>query len=162
MSTVDTHDRLLGELTAVSAVGRLLVACGFDGALAAPAPDPRAEQPSSEALNVLLALPGTWVAVLSRRPVDEVAELMYLSGSKGGTRLVGPAQLAGLRDELGVDAAVVIDVDPEALTGLGPSDLGVAVGGSDTTAAAPAGHHRVDGPEDVADVLEELVRLRRS
>ena len=164
MSSVDDDDRMLGRLTELAAATHLLVACGFDGALADAAGDPadaRAEQPSSEALNVLLALPRTSVAVLSRRPADEVAELMYLSGSKGGARLVGPAALPGLRDELGVDAVVVVDADPEALAGLGPADLGVVVGEGEEPLPGGASY-RVDGPADVADVLEELVRLRRS
>lgn len=36
------------------------------------------------------------VAVMSDRPRDEVAELMFLSGSKGGARVVAPDGLAAL------------------------------------------------------------------
>jgi hypothetical protein len=76
-------EALLADMAALGEEPTLLVACGFDGALS-PDGDDRAIQQSSEALNVLLALPGTTVAVVSRRPPDEVAELMFLSGSKGG------------------------------------------------------------------------------
>src|SRR6185369_11669256 len=46
--------------------------------------DARAEQLSSEALNILLALRDTTVAVVSRRDPEQVAQLMRLSGAKGG------------------------------------------------------------------------------
>ena len=104
---------MAGALDRVAETPTLLVACAFDGALAPDEGDPaqaRAEQVSSEALNVLMALPATTVAVVSDRPADEVAELMFLSGVKGGARVVAPAGLGALRDEVGATALVAVGV----------------------------------------------------
>ena len=79
-------DALWSALGRVAETPTLLVACVFDGALAAEDGDPadaRAEQQSSEALNVLMALSDTTVAVVSHRPADEVAELMFLVRRQG-------------------------------------------------------------------------------
>lgn len=153
-------EELLGEVAALAAAQTLLVACGFDGALA-PSGDDRALQQSSEALNVLLALPGTTVAVISRRPPDEVAELMFLSGSKGGLRVVTPDDVGSLRRELDA-VALVVDTDPVSLGGLGGGDLGVLVEeDADPDADPEEGVYRVGEAEDVVDVLEELVSARR-
>jgi hypothetical protein len=152
-------EELLGELADVSESPTLLVACGFDGALAEPTDDPdgaRAEQQSSEALNVLLALPGTTVAVVSRRPADEVAELMFLSGAKGGLRVVAPEDLGPLRPDGA--SMVVVDADPASFASARDGDLVVAVGeyehGRD-------GRFRIADAQDVVEVLEELADLRR-
>jgi hypothetical protein len=146
---VDTDDALWGALDRVAETPTLLVACAFDGALAPDEGDPaqaRAEQVSSEALNVLMALPGTTVAIVSDRPHDEVAELMFRSGSKGGARVVAPEGVAGLRDEVGATAVVAVGVETEG-------DVVVGVG-------AP-GPYEVEDVDDVAEVLEELASLRR-
>jgi hypothetical protein len=146
---VDTDDALWGALDRVAETPTLLVACAFDGALAPDEGDPaqaRAEQVSSEALNVLMALPGTTVAIVSDRPQDEVAELMFLSGSKGGARVVAPEGIAGLRDEVGATAVVAVGVETDG-------DVVVGVG-------AP-GPYEVEDVDDVAEVLEELASLRR-
>lgn len=151
----DDIEDALAALVNVSLEPRLLVAAGFDGALAEPGLD-RAEQPSSEALNVLLALPGTTVAVVSPRPAEEVGELMFLSGSKGGLRVVAPDDLGSLREETGA-ACVVVDADPASLADLGSSDVGVLVGENDP----PPGMYRVADVDAVVEILEELARLRR-
>ncbi|WP_157647793.1 hypothetical protein [Actinomycetospora chiangmaiensis] len=154
-------EELLGEVAALGDAPTLLVACGFDGALAPPGDD-RALQQSSEALNVLLALPGTTVAVVSRRPADEVAELMFLSGAKGGLRTITPDDVDPLRRELAA-VALVVDTDPGTLAGLTSDDLGVLVDEDADPDADPEeeGRYRVAGAEDVVDVLEELVTARR-
>ncbi|MCD2189859.1 hypothetical protein [Actinomycetospora soli] len=155
-----TVEELLGEVAALGDAPTLLVACGFDGALA-PLGDDRALQQSSEALNVLLALPGTTVAVVSRRPADEIAELMFLSGAKGGLRMLDPDAVEPLRRELGA-VALVVDTDPATLAGLGAGDLGVLVDAdADPDADPEHGVYRVAEAEDVVDVLEELVGARR-
>lgn len=149
---MDADDQVWVALDRVSLTPRLLVACGFDGALAAPTTDPaeaRAEQPSSEALNVLMALSDTTVAVVSRRAPDEVVELMYLSGSKGGLRVVLPEELAGVRAAFGATGLVALGVGDEALSDVRDGDVVVTPDGDDEPA------------EDVAEVLEELARLRR-
>lgn len=146
---------LTRALDRVAEAPSLLVACRFDGVLADVTDDPadaRAEQESSEALNVLLALSGTRVAVVSDRAGDEVHELMFLSGAKGGLRVVEPDGLAALRTELGLSAVVAIGVDPGEA---GPDDLIIGVG------PEADGHHQVDDVDDVAEVLTELVSLRR-
>jgi hypothetical protein len=153
---VDADDALWGALDRVAETPTLLVACAFDGALAADEGDPaeaRAEQVSSEALNVLMALPATAVAVVSDRPADEVAELMFLSGAKGGARVVAPDGLATLRAEIGATAALVVGVAPP--DGTAGDDVVVGVG---EDAGAP---YEVEDVDDVAEVLEDLASLRR-
>lgn len=153
-------EELLGEVAALGDAATLLVACGFDGALA-PLGDDRALQQSSEALNVLLALPGTTVAVVTRRPADEIAELMFLSGAKGGLRMVPPDGVDPLRRELGA-VALVVDTDPDSLAGLTADDLGVLVeADADPEGDPEHGVYRVAEAEDVVEVLEELVGSRR-
>lgn len=152
-------DDLLADVATFGDNPTILVACGFDGALAYLG-DERALQQSSEALNVLLALPGTTVAVVSRRPAEEMAELMFLSGAKGGLRTIAPEDVGPLHAELG-GAALVIDVDPGPLAGLGDGDLGVLVDPDADTDADPEGCvYRVVDAEDVVLVLEELVGVR--
>ncbi|GAA4810368.1 hypothetical protein GCM10023200_55150 [Actinomycetospora chlora] len=150
---MDSDDPLWRALDRVAETPTLLVACAFDGALAAEEGDPaqaRAEQVSSEALNVLMALAGTTVAVVSDRPADEVAELMFLSGAKGGARVVAPDGVGPLRAELGATAMVTVGFEP---TGAGRDDVVVGV-----DAPAP---YEVEDVDDVAAVLEELASLRR-
>lgn len=160
---MDDLDELWGALDRIAGTPRLLVACGFDGALAPDLGDPanaRAEQPSSEALNVLLALPATTVAVVSRRDPDEVAELMLLSGSKGGLRHVAPEDVPRLRGEVDATAAVVVGAGDDAPQDLLPGDLGLTVV-PDGEPDGPVAGFVVEDTERVAEVLEELARLRR-
>ncbi|MDD7941791.1 hypothetical protein PHK61_25560 [Actinomycetospora lutea] len=153
---MDTDDPLWGALDRVAETPTLLVACAFDGALAPDEGDPaqaRAEQVSSEALNVLIALADTTVAVVSDRPLDEVAELMFLSGAKGGGRVVAPEGLGALRDEVGATALVAVGVE------IAGSSADVVVGvGEHLGAGAP---YVVEDVDDVAELLEELAGLRR-
>ncbi|MFC5137817.1 hypothetical protein ACFPK1_06215 [Actinomycetospora rhizophila] len=154
---MDTDDPLWGALDRVAETPTLLVACAFDGALAPDEGDPaeaRAEQVSSEALNVLVALADTTVAVVSDRPRDEVAELMFLSGAKGGLRMVAPEGLDALRDEVGATALVAVGV---AVTGTS-ADVIVGVG-EELGAGAP---YEVEDVDEVGELLEELAGLRRS
>lgn len=154
---MDTDDPLWGALDRVAETPTLLVACAFDGALAPDEGDPaeaRAEQVSSEALNVLVALADTTVAVVSDRPRDEVAELMFLSGAKGGLRMVAPEGLDALRDEVGATALVAVGV---AVTGTS-ADVIVGVG-DELGAGAP---YEVEDVDEVGELLEELAGLRRS
>jgi hypothetical protein len=148
---------LLADMATLGEAPTLLVAVGFDGALS-PDGDDRAVQQSSEALNVLLALPGTTVAVVSPRPAEEISELMFLSGAKGGLRMCAPADLPELRREVG-GVALVVDVDPESLSGLGAGDVGVLV--DDDEDPDDDGVRRVADADEVIEVLEELVSARR-
>ena len=150
-------EELLADMAELGEAPTLLVAVGFDGALS-PDGDDRAVQQSSEALNVLLALPGTTVAVVSRRPAEEVSELMFLSGAKGGLRMVGPAEIAALNREVG-GVALVIDVEAESLGGLGATDVGVLV--DDDADPEDDGLRRIADADEVVEILEELVSARR-
>jgi hypothetical protein len=150
-------EELLADVVTFGEVPTLLVAAAFDGVIA-PEGEDRALQQSSEALNVLLALPGTTVAVVSHRPAEEVSELMFLSGSKGGLRMVGPDGLDELRREVG-GVALVIHTEPGSLDGLGPGDLGVLV--DEDEDPEDDGLRRVFDVEEVVELLEELVSARR-
>ena len=105
---------------------------------------------------MLIALPATTVAVVSERPADEVAELMFLSGAKGGGRVVAPEGVAGLRDDVGATAAVTIGLVPDPASG--DDDVMVGVATILGTEDAP---YQADDVDDVAEVLEELASLRR-
>jgi hypothetical protein len=160
---MDDLDELWRALDRVATTPRLLVACDFDGALAPDLGDPddaRAEQLSSEALNILLALRNTTVAVVSRRDPEQVAQLMLLSGSKGGLRHVPPENVDRLRDEVDATGVIRVSAGDEQPPRLRSGDLGITVlnedGPSDT-----GSRYVVDDTEDVAEVLEELARLRR-
>ncbi len=150
-------EELLADMAGLGEAPTLLVACGFDGVLS-PDGDDRAVAQSSEALNVLLALPGTTVAVVSRRPDEEIAELMFLSGAKGGLRMCGPGDVADLCREVG-GVALVIDVDPESLGGLRPDDVGILV--DDDEDPDDDEVRGVADADEVVEVLEELVSVRR-
>jgi trehalose 6-phosphate phosphatase len=82
-----------------------------------------------------------------------VVEMAVVQVSKG-------AAIDTLREQLRADAVLFVgdDVtDETAFVRLRPGDVGIKVGDGDTAA-----EHRVDTPEDVTAVLEQLVRLRRS
>jgi hypothetical protein len=159
---MDDLDELWRALDHIATTPRLLVACDFDGGLAPDLGDPddaRAEQLSSEALNILLALRDTTVAVVSRRDPEQVAQLMLLSGAKGGLRHVAPDDVERLRDE--VDATALFRVDAgDGASRLRSDDLGITVQNEGEPADTGSGYV-VGDTEDVAEVLEELARLRR-
>lgn len=160
---MDDLDELWRALDRIATTPRLLVACDFDGALAPDLGDPdgaRAEQLSSESLNILLALPRTTVAVVSRRDPEQVAELMLLSGSKGGLRHVAPTDVDRLRDEVDATSVVrlsAVDGEPQQLRA---GDLGITVLDEEGPPATASGY-AVEDTEIAAEVLEELARLRR-
>ncbi|GAY08453.1 hypothetical protein [Pseudonocardia sp. N23] len=157
---MDDLDELWRALDRVAAAPELLVACDFDGVLAPDLGDPddaRAEQLSSESLNILLALAHTTVAVVSRRDPDDVAQLMRLSGTKGGLRHVMPQDVGTLRAD--ADAMVRISVD-EGPRHLREGDVAVTVMNEDGSTTTASGYLVVD-TESVSEVLEELARLRR-
>ncbi len=92
----DAISRLPGDVTAalaeVSETERLLVATDFDGCLAPIVDDPSSAKPlpeSMEALRALAVTPGTVVAVVSGRALNDLAHLlgpadrMHLVGSHG-------------------------------------------------------------------------------
>lgn len=160
---MDDLDELWRALDRIATTPRLLVACDFDGGLAPDLGDPddaRAEQLSSEALNILLALRDTTVAVVSRREPEQVAQLMLLSGSKGGLRHVAPEDVDGLRAEVDATAVVRVDAGDGPPRQLRSGDLGITVLNEREPVDAGSGYV-VEDTESVAEVLEELARLRR-
>lgn len=122
-------------------------------------------KPAGAAVHVRNAEPETGARVLdavragpaTRPGVDAtegkaVIDLAVVRVSKGGA-------LDVLRARTGADAVLFVgdDVTDEAgFATLGPGDVGIKVGDGETAAG-----HRVRGPEDVAAVLGELLRLRR-
>lgn len=160
---MDDLDELWRALDRVATTPRLLVACDFDGALAPDLGDPddaRAEQLSSEALNILLALRDTTVAVVSRREPEQVAQLMLLSGSKGGLRHVPPEGVEELRGAVDATAVIRVSGGAEQPPQLRSDDLLVTALNEGGPAETGAGYV-VEDTEVVAEVLEELARLRR-
>jgi hypothetical protein len=160
---MDDPDELWRALEGVATTPRLLVACDFDGALAPDLGDPddaRAEQLSSEALNILLALRDTTVAVVSRRDPEQVAQLMRLSGAKGGLRHVAPEGVDALRGAADATAVVRVNAGGAKPPHLRSGDVVVMVASEGGTEEGDAGYV-VEDSEDVAEVLEELARLRR-
>ncbi|MFL6099021.1 MAG: trehalose-phosphatase [Actinomycetales bacterium] len=94
--------------------------------------------------------PGSWPGVHAIRG-KSVVELAVVETSKG-------AALQRLRADLGVPAVLYAgdDVtDETAFSVLGPGDVGVKVGPGATHAA-----YRVDGPEDVRELIQRLVAER--
>ena len=82
-----------------------------------------------------------------------VLEMAVVQVSKG-------AALDTLREQLGADAVLFVgdDVtDETAFVRLRPGDVGIKVGPGETAA-----EHRIDTPEDVTLVLEELLAARRA
>ena len=82
-----------------------------------------------------------------------VLEMAVVQVSKG-------AALETLREQLGADAVLFVgdDVtDETAFVRLRPGDVGIKVGPGETAA-----EHRIDTPEDVTRVLEELLAARRA
>jgi len=160
--TLDDLDELWRALDRIATTPRLLVACDFDGGLAPDLGDPddaRAEQLSSEALNILLALRDTTVAVVSRRDPEQVGQLMRLSGAKGGLRHVAPQHVNGLRDEVDATGVIRVSAGDGRPQPLRPGDLGITVLNDGPAGGVPG--YVVADTEDVAEVLEEVARLRR-
>lgn len=94
--------------------------------------------------------PASWPGVRATEG-KEVLELSVVDVDKGRA-------FAGLRAELDVDAAVFVgdDVtDENVFAVLGAGDLAVKVGPGRTRAS-----HRVDGPEDVVDLLAAIAEAR--
>ena len=99
------------------------------------------------------------MAVVSRRDPEQVAQLMLLSGSKGGLRHVAPQHVDGLRDEVDATGVIRISAGDERPQPVRPGDLGITVLNEGQADGVPG--YVVDDTEDVAEVLEELARLRR-
>ncbi|GHD25220.1 trehalose-phosphatase [Nocardiopsis kunsanensis] len=174
------------RVSALARTSRLLVACDYDGALAPVGDDRRRPVPEAlRALRELADLPGTVCAVVSARPLSDLAVLSRLPSE---VRLVGahgtefdtdltidpdhtgegpgapPADKAAalelLREQTDATAILYIgggDGEEPVFLGLSGADAGVRVG-SERTAAS----HRVTDTPTAAALLASLAVERRS
>ena len=174
------------RVSALARTSRLLVACDYDGALAPVGGDRRRPAPEAlRALRELADLPGTVCAVVSARPLSDLAVLSRLPSE---VRLVGahgtefdtdltidpdrtdegpgapPADKAAalelLREQTDATAILYIgggDGEEPVFLGLTGADAGVRVGPEHTVAA-----HRVADTPTAAALLASLAVERRS
>lgn len=173
---------LLQDLQQLARTPSLLIACNYGGTLsyhgdAAVPSQPLAE--SATALRALAALPNTHTAVLSGRPLRDLAadsrlpREVHLVGSHGAefdseflaeAATSGEAEDSGialdrLRTRLGVSAAFFAgdaSSDEHAMSTLHGPDMGVRVGQGQSVAA-----HHISGPEILAQMLALLFELRK-
>ncbi len=174
------------RVSALARTSRLLVACDYDGALAPIDSDSRRPLPEAlRALRELADLPGTVCAVISARPLRDLAVLSRLPSE---VRLVGgrgtefdidltidpqhtetgseappsdkAAALELLRDQVEATAILYIgggDGEEPVFMRLTGADAGVRVGEGPTVAS-----HRVDDTPTAAALLSSLAIERRS
>lgn len=164
------------RISALARTPRLLVSCDYDGALA-PEGRGAALPESVSALRSLAELPGTDCAVISARPLRELAALSRLPLE---VRLIGaggaefdtaaPATGAPITDKVGAlgllrtrtEATATLhigggDAEEPVFADLGGADAGVRVGPGATVAA-----YRVDGTSAAGEVLAALAAERRA
>lgn len=174
------------RVSALARTSRLLVACDYDGALAPIDSDSRRPLPEAlRALRELADLPGTVCAVISARPLRDLAALSRLPAE---VRLVGgrgtefdidltidpqhtatgseappsdkAAALELLRDQVEATAILYIgggDGEEPVFMRLTGADAGVRVGEGPTVAS-----HRVADTPTAAALLSSLATERRS
>nr|WP_184079847.1 trehalase-like domain-containing protein [Nocardiopsis mwathae] len=172
------------RVSALARTPRLIVACDYDGALAPAGPDADAARPLPEAVRALrrlAALPETVCAVISARPLRDLAVLsrlpdeVRLVGAHGAEFDAEPCDsraetcdsvdgkagaLDVLRDQVGATATLYVgggDGEEPVFARLGGADAGIRVGAGETAAA-----HRVDDTPSAAAVLTALAAERRA
>ena len=174
------------RVSALARTSRLLVACDYDGTLAPVGGDRRRPAPEAlRALRELADLPGTVCAVVSARPLSDLAVLSRLPsevrlvgahGTEFDTDLTidpdhpdeGPgappsdkaAALELLREQTDATAILYIgggDGEEPVFLGLSGADAGVRVGPEHTAAS-----HRVADTPTAAALLASLAVERRS
>ncbi|MBC7723958.1 MAG: bifunctional trehalose-phosphatase/glycoside hydrolase family 15 protein [Burkholderiaceae bacterium] len=175
---------LLQELQQLARTPSLLVACNYGGTLSLhgdPTVPSEPVEESATALRALASLPNTHTAVLSGRPLRDLAadsrlpREVHLVGSNGGefdseffdraadaaphdTEDSGVA-LDHLRTRLGVSATFFAGdaaSDEPAMATLHGPDLGVRVGDGRSLA-----QHHISGPEVLGQILALLFELRK-
>ena len=170
------------RVSALARTSRLLVACDYDGSLAPVDtdlhPDRRPLPEAVRALRALAELPGTECAVISARPLRDLAALSRLPGE---VRLVGAygtefdtdltadssargkaEALEVLRDQVEATAVLYMgggDGEEPVFLHLSGADAGVRVG--DTSEPSVAAHRVADTPA-AAHLLALLAAERRS
>ncbi|MBB5872158.1 trehalose-phosphatase [Allocatelliglobosispora scoriae] len=159
--TPDGFDHgLRAALNRIARVPQLLIACGYDGALAPLVEDFTAAVPLPEAIAAirsLAALPQTSVAVVSGRALRDLAALsrlpseVHLIGSHGSEFDVGFVQrldpeLVDLRTRLGVALTEVISRHPGIRLEPKPGSVTVHTRGIDPVIARRALDEILDGP----------------
>jgi trehalose 6-phosphate phosphatase len=130
------------SLAAIARTDRLLIALDFDGTVSAIVDRPEAARVLPEAVGAIAkleALPRTWVAYVSGRPLDSLARVTQadpdalLIGSHGvEVRLDGGTVELSLNDderhrlaELDVALTTLVDANPGAMLEHKPAGLGV-------------------------------------
>ncbi|WP_306366998.1 trehalase-like domain-containing protein [Nocardiopsis sp. CC223A] len=170
------------RVSALARTPRLLVACDYDGALAPldtdHRPDRRPLPEAVRALRELAELPGTVCAVISARPLRDLAALSRLPGE---VRLVGAhgtefdtdlaadpsahgkaEALEVLRDRTDATAVLYMgggDGEEPVFLHLSGADAGIRVGDADAPSVAA---HRVADTPAAAQLLALLAAERRS
>ncbi|WP_306367638.1 trehalase-like domain-containing protein [Nocardiopsis sp. CC223A] len=170
------------RVSALARTPRLLVACDYDGALAPldtdHRPDRRPLPEAVRALRELAELPGTVCAVISARPLRDLAALSRLPGE---VRLVGAhgtefdtdlaadpsahgkaEALEVLRDRTDATAVLYMgggDGEEPVFLHLSGADAGIRVGDADAPSVAA---HRVADTPAAAHLLALLAAERRS
>lgn len=172
---------LLQELQQLARTPSLLVACNYGGTLSLHGDPTVPSLPVAEsatALRALAALPNTHTAVLSGRPLRDLAadsrlpREVHLVGSNGSefdsefiaqdgpdTSQDSGIALDHLRSRLGVSATFFAGDstgDEPAMSTLHGPDLGVRVGEGESVAG-----HRIGGPEVLGQILALLFELRK-
>jgi len=174
---------LLQDLQQLARTPSLLVACNYGGTLSYHGDSSVPSQPLAEsatALRALASLPNTHTAVLSGRPLRDLAadsrlpREVHLVGSHGAefdsefftstSAASGGAEDSGialdrLRSRLGVSAAFFAGdaaSDEHAMHTLHGPDMGVRVGAGQSVA-----RHHISGPEVLAQMLALLFELRK-
>ena len=176
--------RLLQDLQQLARTPSLLVACNYGGTLSFHGDSAIPSQPvdeSATALRALAALPNTHTAVMSARPLRDLAadsrlprevhlvgsngaefDSEFFDSSSGETPLQSEDSgiaLDRLRTRLGVSATFFAgdaESDEDAMNTLHGPDLGIRVGDGDSMA-----QHRISGPEMLAQMLALLFELRK-
>ena len=176
--------RLLQDLQQLARTPSLLVACNYGGTLSFHGDSAVPSQPldeSATALRALAALPNTHTAVMSARPLRDLAadsrlprevhlvgsngaefDSEFFDSSSGETPLQSEDSgiaLDRLRTRLGVSATFFAgdaESDEDAMNTLHGPDLGIRVGDGDSMA-----QHRISGPEMLAQMLALLFELRK-
>ena len=176
--------RLLQDLQQLARTPSLLVACNYGGTLSFHGDSAIPSQPvdeSATALRALAALPNTHTAVMSARPLRDLAadsrlprevhlvgsngaefDSEFFDSSSGETPLQSEDSgiaLDRLRTRLGVSATFFAgdaESDEDAMNTLHGPDLGIRVGDGESMA-----QHRISGPEMLGQMLALLFELRK-
>ncbi|MGP1272316.1 MAG: trehalose-phosphatase [Phycisphaerales bacterium] len=148
------------QIERIARTPKLLVACDYDGTLSAIVEDPSQAKPDREslvALRALSKLPGTEVAIVSGRSLNDLAGLLgdpdgvHLVGSHGSEFDVGfasgiPEDARRLRDEIEAELRRIASSGDGFLVETKPASVAFHYRNADEDAAAHAVARVEDGP----------------